>query len=467
MYGIKIDAGLNISVTRQICSQIRALIESGELAGGMRLPPTRKIAGELNINRNTLVEVYEQLIAEGYLEGRVGSGTYVSAEIRHASQAGPIAAPSSSFDKFERVKSGILYFETGIPDLAALPLNLWGRYLKQASENSSYLRENYSSILGDADLRSVLSQYIFRVRGIRCSPGQIMIVAGSSGGFLLIAQALSEAFDSIFVEDPTVDFTRDIFRHMNYKINPVEVDRNGMNMPDLNRLENRSLILLTPSHQFPTGSVLPIQRRLQAIKLAEATDSYLIEDDYDSEFRFKGIPIPPLQVLAPSRVIYLGTFSKTLFPGLRLGFIIIPEQLVNVFKEVKSELNMFTSIIEQRALAHFIRDGHLDRHIYKMKNVYKKRRAMLADCLDKYFGKDIAVVGDESGMHVQVEFRKDKFSGIDWNGAVAYGVKVDPVEEYCLIKGNHKNRIVLGYGNIGACDLEEGIKRLHQFILNS
>ncbi len=464
MYGIKIDAGSNISITRQICSQMRTLIESGELKSGTRLISTRKMSGELNINRNTLVEAYEQLIAEGYLESRTGSGTYVLAGIRSSPQESPASAPPSLAGRPRDAKKDVIEFETGIPDLTSLPVALWGKYLKQASDSPSYIQDNYSSVMGDIYLRRILSQYIFRVKGIRCDPLQLMIIAGASEGFRLIAQVMSGSFDSICLEDPTVDFTQNIFSYFNYKINPVEVDRNGMNIPALGKPGSPSLILLTPSHQFPTGSILSVQRRLQAIKLAEETGSYLIEDDYDSEFRFKGIPVQPLQVLAPSRVIYLGTFSKTLFPGLRLGFMILPAQLAGTFKETKSRLNMFTSIIEQRALAHFIRDGHMDRHIYRMKNIYKKRRALLVGFLDKYFGSSIAVIGDESGMHIQIEFKEGDFSGVNWEDTARYGVKVDPVEDYCLIKGKHLNRIVLGYGNVSGDKLEEGVKRLCQFV---
>lgn len=468
MYGIKIEPKSDISITRQICCQLRKLMESGKLKSGVQLPPTRKFASELNVSRNTIVEVYEQLSAEGYLESRVGSGTFVSSgicmNIAKAENSNDSVTPSVAS---QLSNQDIIDFTPGIPDLSLVPTNLWGKYLRQASDNSYSIQNNFSNVMGDSDLRNILSEYVFRVKGIRCHPEQIMIVSGSSQGFLLIAQALLRSYNQIYIEDPTVNFTRNIFKQLHYKINPVPVDDNGMNISLSKFPLNPSLFLLTPSHQLPTGNVLSIQRRLQAIEIVEKTGGYIIEDDYDSEFRFKGIPIPPLQVLSPSKVIYVGTFSKTLFPGIRLGFIILPNRLVKLLKYTKDSMCMYTPIIDQIALANFIRDGHLDRHIYKMKTIYKKRRDLLVNCLHKYFNDKIRILGDAAGMHIQVEFKENGFPKIDWGNALEYNIIVESMEEYSILKNSNRNKIVLGYGNIDDLHIKEGIKRLYEFVNDS
>ncbi len=466
MFGININRDLDLSLTRQICDQLRTLIEDNILKTGEQLPSTRKIAQELKVSRNVMVEVYEQLKAEGYLRSQVGSGTYVNDNIikNIEKQKENIFKTNTKIQRISKNREDLIDFTGGIPDLRSFPQHLWSKYLKLATDEIPDYLLGYGDILGDYELKKVLSEYIFRFKGIQCHPEQIIIVSGSSAGLMLIANLFKKNINSTFIEEPTVNFIRNIFINLNYKIYPVDVDQNGMMVNNLVENEESTLIVVTPSHQFPTGSVLPIQRRQQLIKIAEATDSYLIEDDYDSEFRLKGVPIPPIQVLRPSRVIYVGTFSKNLYPGLRLGFLIVPPHLVKTFQELKTELNIYTSIIKQRAMANFIKDKHLDRHIYKMKKVYKKRRLLLSNILKDVFNDEIIIRGDETGMHLQVEFIANKYSHLDWEKVEEYGVKVESFEEYCFKQGNHNNKVVLGYGNLNSTEIKIGIKRLIDFI---
>jgi len=337
MYGITIDKGSALSVTRQLCMQLRAMIESGQLKEGTRLLPTRVLAKEWGIARNVVIEVYEQLTAEGYLECRVGSGTYVAEGIMLAPRVGARVvaseAPASGMAHADR--SDIIDFATGIPDLELFPRTAWARYVRNAAESFADAEAGYGDIRGEWNLRCAIRDYVFRAKGIQCSPEQIFICSGASEGLMLTALSLSPSFHSIYMENPTIEFTRDIFEQSGYKLVPVEADRNGMNIDSLNGMAPEHLALLTPSHQFPTGSLLSIQRRQRAIRLAEEADSYLIEDDYDSEFRLRGIPVPPLQTLSPSRVIYVGTFSKTLSPNLRIGFLIVPPALTDRIESVR------------------------------------------------------------------------------------------------------------------------------------
>lgn len=466
MYGIYIDQKSPLSVTRQLCQQLREIMESGQLPAGTRLFPTRLLAKEWGIARNVVIEVYEQLTAEGYLDGRTGSGTYVAEGIN------PSPRPQMNADSTELVSRGlqntshqdIIDFATGVPDLELFPGKLWGKYLKDAAETASGERYDYGDVYGDEGLRSAICDFLFRAKGIQCSVEQIMIVSGASEGFFLLAKSLSPNFHSLYIEDPTIDFTRDIFQMMNYNLVPIEVDSNGMNVDSLTRFEPGHLALLTPSHQFPTGSLLPIQRRHKAIRLAEEAGSYIIEDDYDSEFRLRGIPVPPLQTLSPSRVIYVGTFSKTLLPSLRIGFLIIPPSLTGRIAETKDKLNLHTPFIIQNALRQFILDGQLERHIHTMKKVYKKRRNLLIDRLINAFGQEISILGDDAGMHLQVHFNQVRSCELSWSDTLSFGFRVESTYDYNLTDRKNQGNIVLGYGNLSTEEIEEGVNRIQKFV---
>ncbi|TJY44078.1 PLP-dependent aminotransferase family protein [Cohnella pontilimi] len=465
MFGIYVDRSSEMSVTAQLCSQIRQKIESGELVTGTRLPPTRKLAQEFGIARNVAIDAYEQLIAEGYLIGQTGSGTFVAEGILSMASGNHGAAkPSDRVAKSSPlVHEDTIPFLTGTPDLRSFPQKEWAKYWKAAAEDSPSVLFDYGDIRGEEDLRSEISAYLYRTRGMYGSPEQIMIVSGSSEGFSLIAKALRAEFAAIYLEDPTIEFTSNIFRQTNYRITPVDVDETGMKLHEISCFQDGHLMLLTPSHHFPSGSILPIQRRQHAVRLAEKADSYIIEDDYDGDFRLKGVPIPPLYTLNPDRVIYVGTFSKTLAPGLRIGFLVLPRRLVSHFVRLREELNLRSPSVPQIALARFIRDGRLDRHIHKMKAIYRNRRTLLIDALKRHFGDDAVIRGDEAGMHIQVEFPLAP-DNIDWLRSVEYGVKVHGVEDYCLVKGRRTHQILLGYGNVRDEEIDEGIGRLHRFV---
>ncbi|MFB9328225.1 PLP-dependent aminotransferase family protein [Paenibacillus aurantiacus] len=466
MYGIHIDPAKSESAMKQICAQLRAMIDSGVLPSGTRLLPTRQLAKEWNIARNIVIEVYEQLTAEGYLEGRVGSGTYVADGIRLPGEratrspeehAQPGSTPSGGGP------GGIIDFAAGLPDVASFPRKLWAKYLKEAAERQAEQLAGYGPLFGDLRLRGEIRDYLFRAKGIRCEARQIVIVSGASEGLLLAASALHSRYDSIYLEDPTIPFARDIFERMHYRIVPVPVDRSGMNLDPLDEFQPDHLVLVTPSHQFPIGSLLSIQRRKRAIRMAEQADTYILEDDYDSEFRLKGMPVPPLHTLAPERVVYIGTFSKTLSPSLRIGFLLVPPALLDLFAATKEALNLFAPQASQQALAGFIADGHFDRHLLAMKKLYRKRRQAVIERLDRDFGPSIAIDGDEAGMHLRVSFRHEALAKLTWENTEAFGFNVETCREYAISEQHAQDGIVLGYGNLSAPEIDEGITRLYKY----
>ena len=472
MFGILIDRSSERSVTAQLCDQIRRLIETGAMPRGTRLPATRSLAKELGIARNVAIEAYEQLIAEGYLVGRVGSGTFVaegisaSAGVRTAGSRIPfdrmrVAGPAvREAPKGGKGRDGVIRFATGVPDLERFPRGRWARYLKEAAAECAF---DYGDVRGEEALRQEIAAFLFRSRGMRAEPDRIMITGGSSDGFDLAARALRPWFDSVFLEDPTIEITSHIFDRTGYRIEPVPVDDSGMRVHEIGSFPEGRLMVLTPSHQYPTGGILSIQRRLHAVRLVEKAGACIVEDDYDGDFRLKGVPIPPLCTLAPERVIYAGTFSKTLAPGLRLGFLVLPGGLAGTFAEFREAANLRMPAAPQLALARFIRDGHLERHIYRMRTVYRNRRSLLIEALNRHFGGRAVIRGDEAGMHLLVEF-PHLAEAPDWSQAAEYGVVVEPVEDYCMVRGLRTRQIVLGYGNVRECDIEPGIERLNRFV---
>lgn len=465
MYGIQIDKNGPDSILKQICQQMRAMIDSGELAAGTRLLSTRLLAKEWNIARNLVIEAYEQLSDEGYLEGRVGSGTYV-AQVARLSTNDRMYQPDinvRSDRKLQTAETDVIDFMAGIPDIDSFPCKQWAKYLKEAAEIP--IEKNYDNALlfGDMRLRQELRSYLFRSKGIRCSAEHIIIVSGSSEGVLLAGMVFKPQYHAVYLEDPTISFTRNIFEQMNYQITPVPVDKAGMNVDSIDRFEARHLVLVTPSHQFPSGSLFSIQRRKKTIQLAIESDAYILEDDYDSEFRLKGVPVPPLYTLDPHRVVYIGTFSKTLAPSLRIGFLLVPPALIEAFASMKESLNLLTPLVTQRALAGFLADGHFERHLYTMRKIYKKRRQALVECLQKYFGSDIAVMGDEAGMHLRVCFLDNKLKALTWNHVESFGIRLETCREYALSEQNAMEGIILGYGNLSLKDINEGIHRLYRY----
>ncbi|WP_426445763.1 PLP-dependent aminotransferase family protein [Paenibacillus sp. S-38] len=464
MFGFSPAEGAG-SMTKQLCSHLRAHIGNGTLPPGLRLPPTRRAAQELGIARNIVIEVYEQLTAEGYLITRIGAGTYVANSIELRSpksvppQPAPVPAPVPN-----RHAGDWIDFDAGTPDLRHFPRKLWSQYMRDVTANEPEHVLDYGDCRGSGALRETLVRYLFRVKGIRCTPDQIIVTSGTSEGCLLLASAFGDMFRAVYVEEPTIGFIADIFKTLHYTVHPVEVDAQGMNVGQIDPSAPQGLLILTPSHQYPTGSILSIQRRQQAVKLAETYGHYILEDDYNSEFRHKGSPIPPLHLLAPDRVIYAGTFSKTLSPAIKLGFLIVPPHLVDRILQTKADLNLSASSLTQMALSRFIEDGHFDRHIHKMRAIYRKRRIFLKEQVQRLFGGETQVLGDEAGMHVQLVFRPEVYGSVDWKGCEAFGVRLSSFDEYARRQGRHPGKIVLGYGKLTEADIAEGLRKLHAFV---
>lgn len=457
MLGLRLDRTSALSLPQQLSRGIRERVLAGRLLRGEALPPSRVLAGELGVSRNVVVQAFEQLVAEGYLTSRVGSGTFVAelAVPRAAPRPAPAPAPSRPAGPVPRTA---ISFNPGLPDLVRFPRRRWANTLREACLAARASALGYGPVEGEAALREALVPYLWRSKGIECRPEQVVIVAGAAQGAALMAQLWRGG--RVVVEDPGYDHVRRIFERNGLALAPVPVDRHGLRVEALPESGECAGIYVVPSHQFPLGGVLPIQRRLGLLDYARRKGALIVEDDYDSEFRYRGEPIQSLRHLAPEQVVYLGTFSKIFSPGLRLGFLIVPDHLRRRLCRLKQEINLRTPPLEQLALARFLADRSLDRHVFRMKRIYQARRRCLIEALRRSFGDRVRVAGEDAGLHLLAEFVDRRFRAKDFVRLAERGVRVDWVEDYACRKGRHRHRLVLGYGGLEPHEIETGVRRL-------
>lgn len=395
-----IDRNSNTPLYEQIYTALIKEIVSGALAAGDLLPATRKLSQELSVGRNTVDKAYQQLAAEGYIQPRTGSGFRVNRlplELFTQTSAAPV-----SHESREKTPEPARYdFAYGSMDSSIFPYAQWRKSLNQALDSlelSETLR--YPCRQGELALRHELARYLQRSRGVVCAPSQIVITCGHQHSMEIIANMFDGNDWSFAMEEPGYDGIRAVFANHSCRIIAVPVESDGV---CLKSLENRKahLLYVTPSHQFPTGAVLPVAKRKQLLLWAEEQDAYLIEDDYDSELRYYTNPIPAMQSLdLYGRTIYTGTFSKSLAPFMRLAYIVLPEALMERYLSYYHRYNSQVSPLHQLALADFIREGYYERHINRLRTVYRKKQAALLSAIDQVFGNQISVSGGGAGIHL-------------------------------------------------------------------
>ncbi|MGE5494377.1 MAG: PLP-dependent aminotransferase family protein [Burkholderiales bacterium] len=457
MFGLTIDKASSVSLTSQLARQLREAILCGKIEAGAKMPPTRSLAKELGVSRNTVVQTYEQLIAEGYLNSVTGSGTF----------AADIGAPPKlkkqtleAAHEYGREKDkDVIAFYAGNPDVSSFPRTLWGKALKEACLYAEDDAFGYGRPEGHPDLRKAIQGYLYRAKGIYCGSDRIIILPGTAMAIQTVAQLLYREGCAAAFEDPCIDFAPGAIKRGGLKTIPVESDSLGMRTDLLPADANIRLVYVAPSHQYPLGGVMPIARRLKLLEFAQRHDAYIIEDDYDSEFRYHGEPIQSLWNLGDERVIYLGSFSNVFSPSLRMAYIIIPERLKKSMSVLLGRLNIWVGAIEQIALGRIIESKQYDRHVYRMKRLYDSKRKLLIDCLKAAFGSRIQISGELAGLHMLVTLDRD-ITEEDKKAIAESGVEVDYAEDYAAVKGRFKNKLVLGYGNLGKAQIEEGVLRL-------
>jgi GntR family transcriptional regulator/MocR family aminotransferase len=487
---INLDGNSTSPLYHQLYEQLRETILTGKLLPHQKLPSTRSLAKSLKISRTTVTQCYEQLIAEGYLQTQVGSGTFVSSDLstptttlfsddiwrspsefvdRHTNDLG--IKLSTYGDRVSRscsptitTSDAPISFRYGSPALDFFPVKIWRKlFLRHCGSNLTLL--DYSpDIFGHLALREALCNYLKIVRGVRCQPEQIVITNGSQQALDLITRVLIEPGEAIAIEDPGYIAARRVFQMQGAKLFPVPVDESGLIISKLFALPKPKLIYVTPSHQFPTGAVLSLSRRLELLTWAQGNNTVVIEDDYDSEFRYDSRPIPALQGLdRQDSVIYIGTVSKILFPSLRIGYLILPPSLVKVFATVRWLIDRHTPAIEQQMLADFINEGYLERHIRRLRNLYDRRRQALVMALKRYLGERVQIFGANAGIHLMVKIETSLSDRAIIEAAARLGVGLFTTENYYL-QGISKGEFLLGYSEPNEIQIEEGIKILAQII---
>ncbi len=404
---IPIDRASHTSLVEQVYGGIRQAIEDETLAPGMRLPSTREFARQLGVTRFTVDDAYSRLVGEGYLEGRPGAGTFVTEHVRMPRHPAPEHEHTASLTRrlsawAKRLEPepatvspvGTVEFDltSGTPALDRLPLTLWHRLIAREARQQELAEFTYGYTAGLPRLRKAIAAYVGRSRGVACTADQVVVTSGAQQSMDLVMRIVLDPGSTVAVEDPCYRFVRSIAALTGARIEPVPVDGEGLVVDQLPATSGSvQLACITPSHQYPTGAILSLRRRLRLLEWAQRTGALVMEDDYDGELRYDSRPVPALAALAtagngPNNVIYLGSFSKVLFPAIRLGYMILPPDLVSVFLDAKGTVARHAPTLNQAAVAAFIEEGHFERHLAKMRRLYSARHDALLEAMDTHLG---------------------------------------------------------------------------------
>lgn len=462
MLGIELVRHSEVTLARQIYCVMREQMTDGRLQPGEALPSTRELARALNISRNTAYEAYEMLSAEGYIVCRQGSPTRVSPGLHLAKS---LTVDNALTEKAPYKPQYLVNFRSGQPDLRQFPRYAWLQLMEKTSREFSMEEWGYAGPDGMGSLREEIAAWLLRSRGLHTHAHNIFITSGATQALHLIPQLIGGDRRDILVEDPCHLGMLRVLKSQGLSIRPVPVDRHGICTDKLDA-HGACAIYLTPSHQFPLGGILPAERRAALIRAAHKHDLYLIEDDYDSEFRYSGPPIAPLHAMDPQRVLYVGTFSKILFPALRIGYVVLPPDLQKSWRFLRTHLDVQNPPFEQAALAEYIKTRRLDRHIQKMRRLYGQKRQILLQTLTATFKEPWNVWGDAAGLHLVIECPGLSFGADFISHCKRAGINLASLEEHCILKGVHTNKLILGYGHLDAEEILKGIKMLHQLIHN-
>jgi GntR family transcriptional regulator/MocR family aminotransferase len=465
-FPVRVDRSAQHSLQIQLTEQLRRAILDGRLAAGMRLPSTRTLANEAGVSRNVVLAAYDELFAEGYVEGRHGSGTYVTGDLP-ALPRPALPAPSGTPRWLqnrplppgpEPEYPGAIEFRLGRPFTTQLPPDIWRRVWNDVS--GQLPPSDYGPPAGDPELRAAIAGYLRRSRGVACGADDVIVTAGAIQALDLIARATLAPGDPVGFEEPGYQLARQVLQARGATLVPVSVDDDGLRVEELpTGADAPMFVYVTPSHQYPLGARMPVGRRVALIEWAQANDGLIVEDDYDSEFRFDAPPLPALAGIDETgRVAYIGTFSKVLSPALRVGYLVAPQPLRERVERYKRLSDFHTPWPLQRALAAFIIQGHLERHIRRMRRHYGEKRAALRDTFAPV--SDLAQLrGLEAGLHVFLELAPEIDPRDVALRARREGVIVSTLDGYFIDRPT-RHGLLLGYGGLGLTDIVRGAEIL-------
>lgn len=425
---VRLDRRKNAPLTKQLYDSLLTAIQSGQLPAGFRLPSTRELATQLAISRTTVIGAFDQLVAEGYLTSIVGQGTRVRLSLPEEAlmarfqrdDALPSARQTASAANKESAQlsefgqniagidfSGLAYspeikpFRSGIPALDEFPIAAWSQMIRKVWKSVSVQDLSYGESEGWRPLRRAIANYVRGFRGVRCSDEQVLIVNGTQQAFDIINRLVLNPGDKVLFESPGYLRAKLAFQATGASLVNVPVDQHGMNLAAIcDSSSSAQLAYVTPSHQYPMGVTMSIDRRMQLIEWASRNQSWIVEDDYDSEFRYSHRPIPALQGLDPGeRTIYVGSFSKVMYPSLGIGYVVVPYPLIDAFRKVLAVAGRPPSKVDQIALAEFIDEGHFARHLRRMRIVHESRRTALVESINTHLSHALRIVGADAGLH--------------------------------------------------------------------
>ncbi|GLQ51342.1 PLP-dependent aminotransferase family protein [Dyella flava] len=478
---VALDAAAGTPMYDQLSEWFRRAIVGGHLRPGQRVPSTRSLAKELRISRVPVLSAYEQLYAEGYLETFVGAGTCVARSIpgqtlkphgateRHTQLPNTTqTAPRKIAQRVDGLRTPPQTwannqgaFRVGLPAIDHFPVTTWSKLLHQHARKPPIEQMVYGDPMGYLPLREAIAEYLGTVRTVRCDASQILITTGSQQGLQVCVHALLDAKDRVWMEDPGYPGARQALGTIGAEIIPVPVDEEGLNVEEgIRRQRNARAVYISPSHQFPLGYTMSATRRMQLLSWASRSGAWIIEDDYDSEYRFGGRPLASLQGMdTDDRVVYVGTFSKVMFPALRVGYIVVPKDLVGAFAAVRDALDTFSPMLYQVALTDFIREGHFARHIRRMRALYLERRIALLDAIDQYMDGRLEVIGTEAGMQLAALLPHGVDDVAVSIKAKQLGISARPLS-ISYAERPARGGVILGYSGVGVHELREGIRKL-------
>jgi GntR family transcriptional regulator/MocR family aminotransferase len=448
----------------QLYHYIKEDILNGKISADTRLPSIRSLSSHLHISRNTVDMAYQQLIAEGYVQSRPRSGLYVmdlKLESLHLSHV----VNKESLENSIQDSPAIRYdFRYGDVDAEHFPFSTWRKLSNQSLLQNQMKLFSYGDPLGEPGLRLEIANYLHSSRGVNCSPDQVIIGAGIQYLLGVLSGLVGDVSQGISMEDPGYDGVRTVFQHKGLTVHSIPLEADGLLIQKLYE-SNTRIVYITPSHQFPYGMVMPLAKRMQLLKWATDRNGIIIEDDYDSEFRYVGKPIPSLQSLdTQQRTVYLGTFSKCLLPSLRIAYMVLPQTLLELHSKHNYRLyDQTVSPVHQHTLELFMSNGHWEAHIRKMRKVYRQKQFTLISMIQKMMGTHVTIIGEDAGLHILLRVH----NGMDEQKLIATaqkeGVQVYPVSPFWALPAQAEPSMVqIGFGGISIEDITEGVCALHR-----
>ncbi|WP_028563072.1 PLP-dependent aminotransferase family protein [Paenibacillus pinihumi] len=452
----------------QLYRYLREELLKGNIPSGTRLPSIRTLAGHLQLSRTPVALAYEQLLAEGFIESRPRSG-YFAAVLKTngtGTDAGRGAAPALSTlppraYHAPHHEQPAFDFGYGSVDIGQFPITKWRRWMNRCIQQEGGRLLLYGELQGEEELREEIAAYLHQTRGVRCLPEQIIVGAGTYHSLDLLFQLLAEDVNRMAAEEAVNDGVKALLGRFRYPCIPLRLEKDGVSIEDVKQ-SGAQAVYVTPSHQFPFGMTLSAGKRMELLQWAQQTGGYIIENDYDGEFRYGGRPIPSLQSMDEhGRVIYIGTFSKILTPSLRISYMVLPFPLLQRFHSPGHTYDQLASPIFQHTLYHFMKSGELSRHIRKMRTLYQHKQQALLGHIRRLMGDQAEIIGAGSGLHILLRLSPEREEEEMIRSAGLAGVRVYPISVYALDPAHApSSTVMLGYGGLSAQQIEAGIERL-------